>query len=98
MSSNFPYVPTGVPLPSAPQSNDQLLGWAGRIGMAIQHLSRLLASWIGNANFNLTFQSYLTSNQNEYVGQGFGMIVPDHYEIALGTTLEIDLGGVFQIE
>jgi len=44
MSSNFPYIPTGVPLPSAPQSNDQLIGWAARIGMAIQHLSRVVSS------------------------------------------------------
>ena len=44
MSSNFPYIPTGVPLPSAPQSNDQLISWAGSIGLAIQHLSRIVAS------------------------------------------------------
>ena len=44
MSSNFPMVPAGIPLPSVPQSNGELLGWASGITRAIQHLNRVMSS------------------------------------------------------
>lgn len=97
MSSNFPVVPSGIPLPQPPTTVDELFRWAGRVTQAIQHLNRVMASALTDATYSLFGQDSLTTTQSVLVRPGNGVIVPDHYEIALGTTLEIGAGAVFEI-
>lgn len=44
MSSNFPMVPTGTPLPTLPRSPQDVLRWAADFSRAAQHLYRVLAT------------------------------------------------------
>jgi len=54
MSTNFPMVPSGIPLPLPPKNLAEAISWAGRFTMAVQHLNRVLSSRLEDMLFQGT--------------------------------------------
>lgn len=100
MSSNFPVVPSGVQLPGAPRTDNDLLTWARQTTAAMMHIYRVLASSVSEALGGIGASLLSTSkvlSTSYTIPPDAGAYVPDSLEIASGVVLEVGAGATLEI-
>ena len=100
MSSNFPVVPVNPALPAAPRTQNEIIPWSRSTTQAINHLYRVLASYLTDALGGIGASLVVTSkvlSTSYTIPPDAGAYVPDSLEIASGVVLEVGAGATLEI-